>query len=124
MIFCEKNLMKIKISLHQNVEKSTSRKRYLYLFVYIGVSISVIKLPRIPTYLLKFNMQNQTKKRARFAGSKPLKRIKFSIFVYISMVTQHTIRRNCIGIDITNYMQQFFGTRAVFTRNYDKLAYT
>lgn len=65
MIFCEKNLMKIKISLHQNVEKSTSRKRYLYLFVYIGVSISVIKLPRIPTYLLKFNMQNQTKKRAR-----------------------------------------------------------
>lgn len=52
MIFCEKILIKIKASLHQNVEKSTSRKRYLYLFVHIGVFISVIKLPRIPTYLI------------------------------------------------------------------------
>ena len=58
--------MKIKISLLQNVEESTSRdnsplparyqskhKRYLYLFVCLGVFISAIKLPRIPTYLLK-----------------------------------------------------------------------
>lgn len=52
MIFCEKILMKIKISLRQNVEKSISRKRYFYLFVCLGVFISVIKLPRIPIYLL------------------------------------------------------------------------
>ena len=44
--------MKIKISLRQNVEKSISRKRYFYLFVCLGVFISVIKLPRIPIYLL------------------------------------------------------------------------
>lgn len=52
MIFCEKILMKIKISLRQNVEKSISRKRYFYLFVCLGVFISVIKLPRISIYLL------------------------------------------------------------------------
>lgn len=53
MIFCEKILMKIKISLRQNAEKSISRKRYFYLFVCLGVFISAIQLPRITTYFLK-----------------------------------------------------------------------
>lgn len=48
-----KKMMKIKISLRQNAEKSISRKRYFYLFVCLGVFISAIQLPRIPTYFLK-----------------------------------------------------------------------
>ena len=89
--FCEKILMKIKISLRRSVEKLKSRdnsplparyqskhKRYLYLFVCLGVFISAIKLPRIPTYLLKVTgmrrlnlsqhntkIQKDTKKRSR-----------------------------------------------------------
>ena len=50
----KKNLIKIKISLRQSVEKLKSRKRYFYLFVLLGVFISEIELPRISTYLLKF----------------------------------------------------------------------
>ncbi|RHT06631.1 hypothetical protein DW884_15840 [Ruminococcus sp. AM40-10AC] len=48
-----KKMMKIKIFLRQNAEKSISRKRYFYLFVCLGVFISEIQLPRIPTYFLK-----------------------------------------------------------------------
>ena len=61
-----KNFDENKKSLRRNVEKLKSRdnsplparyqskhKRYLYLFVCLGVLISAIKLPRIPTYLLK-----------------------------------------------------------------------
>ena len=48
-----KKMMKIKISLRQNAEKSISRKRYFYLFVCLGVFISAIQLPRITTYFLK-----------------------------------------------------------------------
>lgn len=54
MIFCEKILAKIKISLHRSVEKLRSHKRYFCLFVCLGAFISEIELPRIPTYLLKF----------------------------------------------------------------------
>lgn len=53
MIFCEKILAKIKISLHRSVEKLRSHKRYFCLFVCLGAFISEIELPRIPTYLLK-----------------------------------------------------------------------
>ena len=53
MIFCEKILAKIKISLHRSVEKLGSHKRYFCLFVCLGAFISEIELPRIPTYLLK-----------------------------------------------------------------------
>ena len=53
MIFCEKFLQKIKISLRRDVEKLISRKRYFCLFVCLCVFISAIKLPRIPTYYLK-----------------------------------------------------------------------
>ena len=55
MIFCEKFLQKIKISLRRDVEKLISRKRYFCLFVCLCVFISAIKLPRIPTYYLKIS---------------------------------------------------------------------
>lgn len=42
MIFCEKFLQKIKISLRRDVEKLISRKRYFCLFVCLCVFISAI----------------------------------------------------------------------------------
>ena len=65
MIFCEKFLQKIKISLRRDVEKLISRKRYFCLFVCLYVFISAIKLPRIPTYLLKYNMYNIAKNKKK-----------------------------------------------------------
>ena len=83
MIFCEKFLQKIKISLRRDVEKLISRKRYFCLFVCLCVFISAIKLPRIPTYYLKnsFAFSKSSVTASPSAMGKPYPQIVQDIFL-------------------------------------------
>lgn len=81
MIFCEKILAKIKISLHRSVEKLRSHKRYFCLFVCLGAFISEIELPRIPTYRPKIHSLTPSRKVITFY------KLLFAIFSRFSLLS-------------------------------------
>lgn len=115
MIFCEKILAKIKISLHRSVEKLGSHKRYFCLFVCLGAFISEIELPRIPTYLL--NMRDfACKKKSSFCCSKICLNFKRVIFMFDCI--KHICFKCCQVLFAGRFFyffQQFFNAVSVNT---------